>query len=218
VLNEQSSEASQAIIAAASASRAVVIQSAAIGSWVLPGESLATIRWTDGAGGEAADRLAATVREAFRLGKQRTNVQDVGFPIRQLADIALKGLSPGSNDPTTAQNAIEQLTTILVEFARQPRTSPVRVDEDGTPRFVAMPPDLDQLTRLGFGEVRICARGQAELSRRLVELLEHLRRIAGEEGCSVLEIDRQRDLIVAGLGADGPTAADFADAGLDAGS
>lgn len=42
----------------------------------------------------------------------------MAVPIRQLADIAPKGLSPSINDPTTAENATDSLTDTLVRFAR----------------------------------------------------------------------------------------------------
>ena len=196
------------IVAAAAQADVIVEQVQPIGCWVLPGQALAAIRLpgsglsVDGESGEAD--LVSTVESCFRLGKQRTNIQDAGFPIRQLADIALKGLSPGINDPTTAQNAMEQLTSILVEFARSEGCSPVRVDEHGVPRFVAVAPDLDGLVRVGFGEVRVCSGEQPSFSGRMAELLAHLRDVATEEGEPTGEIDRQRELMIAGIGREGP--------------
>ncbi len=196
------------LIAAATSAGALVEQLVPIGSWVLPGQALARIRLAqpDATADSAPsdDEFASTVESCFRLGKQRTNIQDAGFPIRQLADIALKGLSPGINDPTTAQNAIEQMTSILVGFARSDGCSSVRVDERGEPRFVAVAPDLDGLVRVGFGEVRLCCGDQPALSSRLVDLLGHLRAVAASEGEPTGEIDRQRRLLLAGLGSAGP--------------
>lgn len=193
------------LIDAAKDEAALVAQVTPVGSWVLPGTTVAEIRMPDGAD---AAKLEAVVRDGFRLAKQRTMIQDIAFPVRQLADIALKGLSPGVNDPTTAQNAMEELATLLVEFARSDRPHPTRVDGDGVPRFVANPAELADLVRLGFGEVRLYAGDQPELSLRLLELLERLRSVAVEEGEPTGEIDRQRELIVAGAGHQGPTEED----------
>ena len=44
--------------------------------------------------------------QSVRLEIHRTMDQDLGFGLRQLADIALRALSPGINDPTTAEEAI----------------------------------------------------------------------------------------------------------------
>jgi uncharacterized membrane protein len=178
-----------------------------IGSWILPGQALARVRFDGFAATRREldeDDLAATIRSCFRLGNQRTDIQDASFPIRQLADIALRGLSPGINDPTTAQNAMEQMTSILVDFARSDGCSSIRVDENETPRFVAVAPNLDSLVRVGFGEIRIRSGEQPSFSGRMVELLGHLRDVATSEGESTAEIDRQQRLLLVGLGLDGP--------------
>ena len=91
----------EAIVRTAKEANAIVLQVAPIGEYVLPGETLAEVWCEDG------EQAVERIRAAFELGQQRTLVQDVAFPIRQLADIALKGLSPGVNDPTTAQNAVQ---------------------------------------------------------------------------------------------------------------
>jgi uncharacterized membrane protein len=102
--------------------------------------------------------------------------------VRQLADIALKGLSPGINDPTTARNAMEAMTGILIRFAQTDVPSPVRTDDAGVPRFVACSPDLDDLVAIGFTEVAGFASSHPSLASRLVALLDRLRLVAAEMG------------------------------------
>jgi uncharacterized membrane protein len=41
--------------------------------------------------------------------------EDAGYGVRQLVDVALRALSPGVNDPTTAQDAIFHMGTVLVD-------------------------------------------------------------------------------------------------------
>ena len=50
------------------------------------------------------------------VGATRTMQQDVSYGLRQLADVALKALSPGINDPTTAQDAIFHSAAVLTEL------------------------------------------------------------------------------------------------------
>lgn len=198
------------IIEAATAADALVRQRVPVGSYVLPGQTLAEI-WRE-AGSDSEEEvdgeLPALVAASFHLGRQRTIVQDSGFPIRQLADIALKGLSPGINDPTTAQNAMEELTSILVDLARSPQPSAVRVDAGGTPRFVADVPDFDDLVRLGFEQVRTFSDSQPLLARRLIELLDHLETCAEAGGEPTGEIVQQRMLIRAEIGERGTPTTD----------
>ncbi len=54
------------------------------------------------------------VYDAFYFGKERSFRQDFAFGLRQLSDIALKGLSPGVNDPTTAMQAMDQMEAMFV--------------------------------------------------------------------------------------------------------
>jgi uncharacterized membrane protein len=49
------------------------------------------------------------VRSLFGIKTYRTIEQDPAFGIRQIVDIALKALSPGVNDPTTAVNCLDPL-------------------------------------------------------------------------------------------------------------
>jgi uncharacterized membrane protein len=61
------------------------------------------------------DGLRARLRSACHLDMERTLENDVRFGFRQLSDIAIKGLSPGINDPTTAVTAINSLGESLLQ-------------------------------------------------------------------------------------------------------
>lgn len=71
------------------------------------------------------DRLEAAINEAMLIGATRTMQQDAPYALRQLADVALKALSPGINDPTTTQDAIFHLAAVLAELIRRDPPPPV---------------------------------------------------------------------------------------------
>jgi uncharacterized membrane protein len=76
------------------------------------------------------DSVEDAVRDAVHIGPARTSRQDVGYGIRQLADVALKALSTGVNDPTTAQDAVFHMCVILRELLqRRPPPAVTRHDE-----------------------------------------------------------------------------------------
>ena len=186
------------LIEAASDCGAVIRQCVSVGDYVVPGQPVAQVFVAPGEpsdGPQPPAPLAAAVRASFVLGKQRTLVQDIAFPVRQLADIALKGLSPGINDPTTAENAIDAMGSFLVEYTRCERPSPIRVDESGEPRLIAIAPDLDDLLRLGFEQVRIAAETHPTISQRMLELLDAIDEAADRAGIESSETGRQRRLI-----------------------
>lgn len=64
----------------------------------------------------AADACAPAVRAAVSIASERDLDQDIDFGVRQLADTALRAISPGINDPTTAVTCIGYLQSILVRL------------------------------------------------------------------------------------------------------
>ena len=189
------------LIERAAADNAVVRQSVYVGQYVLPGQQIAEY-WSP----EPSKRLESLedgVRQALVLGDQRTLFQDIAFPMRQLADIALKGLSPGINDPTNAENAMEEMGAFLIKFAESETPSPVRVDDQGEPRFEALAPGLDFLVEVGFTQVAQAAAGQPVVERRLETLLAAIADSAASAGLSADECERQRRAIAARKISDG---------------
>ena len=63
-----------------------------------------------------------------------TPVQDAGYGLRQLTDVAVKALSPGINDPTTAVHALGHSASLLCLFATRRLGDKVLTDDDGRTR------------------------------------------------------------------------------------
>ena len=115
-------------------------------------------------------------RDAIVFGKERSFGQDFAFGLRQLSDIALKGVSPGVNDPTTAMQAMDQMEVIFVALGE--KAMPPRVweeDRDGSRVLLkvgrygfedAVGLAFDQLRRASFTS------GQVAVLERLLEVLE----------------------------------------------
>jgi uncharacterized membrane protein len=101
----------------------------------------------------SADELSRKLRSAVVIGHTRTMQQDVTYGLRQTVDIGLRALSPGINDPTTAQDAIFHTAAILSELLR--REPPPAVTTKGD-RTVVMErrPSHDALIGLAFDEIR----------------------------------------------------------------
>lgn len=179
------------LLAAMKKADGVAAQRADLGDYILPGDELAVI-WS---AMPPDEDLVGRVRAAFVLGTQRSPVQDLAFPVRQLADIALKGVSPGINDPTTAEAAMDAMAATLVRFTHSAPVELVRLDEDGEPRLVSRAPDLDDLVRLGFEQVRVFAADDPVVTRRLLGLLEAIAAAAGRHGHCGGELERQAGLV-----------------------
>ncbi len=83
----------------------------AVGRYAISGAPLCTL-WGHGID-TGADEIERRIRRSIRVGPTRTLRQDASYGLRQIADVALRALSSGVNDPTTAQDAIFHLATVL---------------------------------------------------------------------------------------------------------
>ena len=61
--------------------------------------------------------IIADLQEAYSINRYRTVEHDCAFGIRQIVDMALRALSPGINDTTTAVMCVDYLTAILARLA-----------------------------------------------------------------------------------------------------
>ncbi|KAA8495494.1 Uncharacterized protein FVE85_1649 [Porphyridium purpureum] len=92
-----------------------------IGEYITFGTLMAWL-WFPGKSTEALSRsyrrrLEKDVRACFRYGFNRSILQDVEFGLHQITDVALKALSPGVNDPTTATEALDRHERLLSDIA-----------------------------------------------------------------------------------------------------
>jgi uncharacterized membrane protein len=106
--------------------------------------------------GDEADLIGDMVRKSVSLGNTRTMQQDLSYGLRQLADVALRALSPGINDPTTAQDAIFHGAAVLNELLHRQPPSPDR-SVDGVRLVTVQQPTHDELVELTYDEVRAAA-------------------------------------------------------------
>ncbi|MEO6739004.1 MAG: DUF2254 family protein, partial [Chthoniobacteraceae bacterium] len=120
------------------------------------------------------DAAAATLQAHFAIGNFRTVDQDVGFGIRQIVDIALKALSPGVNDTSTAVSCLDYLSAILCRLATR-RITPAFSDEGGKLRVIAPAPDFGEHVARCLDEIRLSAAGNVTI---LLKMLGVLQRVA----------------------------------------
>lgn len=137
----------------------------AIGEFVIEDAPLASI-----AGADADDQVIRRVNAAYSIGRDRTVDQDATFGIRQLVDVALKALSPGINDTTTAINCIDYLGAILARLAPRP-VAPRSRGSGGQLRLIARGPTFSTLLGEAIDQIRQNAEGNVAVIRRLLEML-----------------------------------------------
>jgi len=161
-----------------------------VGGFALPGTKLASV-WPAAA---VDDDVRAAVRGAFALGPERTPEQDVELGILALADIAVRALSPGINDPTTAMHAIDRLAELLAALA--PRVAPTAergADDRRGAHVVGRQTTFDRAAGLAFDQIRHYGVSNPAVARRLLGVLGEL--AGGTEGATRRVIAVQAEAI-----------------------
>ena len=134
---------------------------------------------------------AALARRVLVLARQRTMDQDPAFALRMFVDIAIRGLSPAVNDPTTAVQAIDRIETLLVELHGRHLGAGVVVDAGGAPRGSFPVPDWGEYVDLALIEIRHYGAGSAQVARRLRALHDHLLELVDEPQRPRIELERR---------------------------
>ncbi|MGG6265578.1 DUF2254 domain-containing protein [Leptolyngbya sp. AN03gr2] len=118
-----------------------------------------------------SEKLAQQIKQAFIFGKERTEQQDIAFPIEQLVEIALRAISPAVNDPFTAIRCIDRLSAGLSQLAQRTFPSPYRYDDQHTLRIIAEPTTFEFLVDRAFNQIRQYAQSDAAVTIRLLEAI-----------------------------------------------
>lgn len=131
------------------------------------------------------EKLVKNIQATYSINSLRTIEQDAGFGIRQIVDIALKALSPGVNDTTTAVTCIDYLTAINLRLANR-RIAHALVFEDGRLRVIVKGPSFERFVGESFDEIRANARGNATVILRLLHSLKTIGAATDDAGRSSL--------------------------------
>ncbi len=140
------------------------------GDHVVRGAPLASVWSRRGGPLDLAD-VEAGVREFVVLDYERTVEQDAAFGFRQLADIAVKALSPGVNDPVTAIHAVGHMADLLVKIAGRRLGGTLHEDDQGVGRVVVPDRDLTYYLDLACGQVRRYGRREPTVLNALLRML-----------------------------------------------
>lgn len=154
-----------------------------IGEFVTQGTPMVMVSGTE----PVKEALVKHLQGGVTLGRQRTVEQDPGYGLQQLADIAVKALSPGINDPTTATLCVDRLGALMRRVARRPMPEPCRFSE-GVLRVVAPVPAFAALVQTGLSPIIRHSRGDVQV---LAAVLQAVRTIARD---TAQYHDRKRSL------------------------
>jgi len=164
------------LVRIASSSDAVIRLLNRPGHFLVEGRPLAVV-WP----AEAAPAVAKALARAQVVGPHRTLTQDLGFAVDQLAEIALRALSPAVNDTFTALNCIDWLGDGMCKISARELPSGIYRDSQGRVRLIDPVITYERLVKGAFDKIRQAGRGMpAVYIRQLQNLEKILQYVAGE--------------------------------------
>ncbi len=146
---------------------AVIKMERGVGEFVVEGAPLVSMA----VGGAPDAEAIEGINEIYTISRFRIVEQDAGFGVRQIVDIALKALSPGVNDTTTAVTCVDYLTAIIARLARRRIESRLRY-ADGGLRLIARGATFESLLDEAFDQIRQNAGANVAVQSRLLHGLE----------------------------------------------
>ena len=177
---------------------------------VLPGEhvtegSAVAVVWP---GDGLHDDLLDPARDSVQIGRARSPHQDVEFPVLLLEEMAVRALSPSTNDPYTAINALDSLASGLAAFAGRPTPSPYRYDERGQLRVIAPHVSLIHLLDHLLDAMRLYAVEHPTVLHRTLDLVRQVGHVC-QEPSARSQMARHADRLVEAFAATSPQREDL---------
>lgn len=163
---------SRALVALATSHDLVIEVVPRVGDHLITTEAIARV--VSRAGEPIDDKTCAAIRDAVTVDDNRTPTQDIRFAIQQLVEMAVRALSPGTNDPYTAQNAIEELGSGFAAIARGVEPPDGIADGEGTLRLVLRRPRPVELVDLVFDDLRAHGATEMRVIRPAIQLAKRI--------------------------------------------
>jgi uncharacterized membrane protein len=134
----------------------------------------------------ATDDLRAEIAGSVICGSERTPVQDLEFSIRYLAEIAIRALSPGINDPYTAMAVIDRLALSVHQVMQRGPAQSTWRDGKEVIRVIAPVSTFEGIVDAAFHQIRQRAVDSPDVLIRMAESLTRLMQQAEPDQRAVL--------------------------------
>ncbi len=157
------------LLKAAKKADAVIRLAHSPGAHLIKGQVVAEV-WPS----SCAENLTDSILGSMATGQERTPYSDPLFAVQQVVEMGVRALSPGTNDPYTARNALDEVASGLAVACSRPRPLTVLGDDDGVARvFLTTPSALDLLDET-FDAVRNYALEHPTVILKACELARQL--------------------------------------------
>jgi uncharacterized membrane protein len=151
----------------AEVNKTIVRMEQGIGDFVVQDTTLVSLALTYPPDQKVVNALNA----AYSISRHRTVEQDPAFGISQIVDMAMKALSPGVNDTSTAVMCVDYLSSIMARLTD--RQFPLLHRYEGEAlRLVAISPGFEELLADAFDQIRVNAEVNVAILVRILGALD----------------------------------------------
>ncbi|RFU64913.1 DUF2254 domain-containing protein [Peribacillus glennii] len=144
--------------------------------------------------------LNANLLEFIFITADQESMEDVKLGIQKLAEIALRAIAPGKNDPETAINCLQQLGQVLTKIAKVQPDVPYYCDEHGNVRIILERPTFSDYLYDSFFQIRHYGRADVSVMAAILKALTLVAETNGQKTKD--EVWRFSEYIVEGIRAE----------------
>ncbi|WP_409300965.1 DUF2254 domain-containing protein [Peribacillus sp. SCS-155] len=120
----------------------------------------------------SAERIdASEILSYIFLTSDQESINNVEFGLQKLAEIALRAIAPGKNDPETAINCIEQMAQILTKVGKKHSENPNYTDGTGRIRVIIEKPAFSDFLYESFYQIRHYGKADVSVMAAIVKAL-----------------------------------------------
>jgi uncharacterized membrane protein len=148
-------------------------------------------------GGRITEERESELLAAIEIGPVRTMQQDIEFGVIQIADIALRAISPAVNDPSTAISCVDQLSRILIRCAGRVPPPTYLYDPPHVLRLILPWITFDGLLDTAFEQIRHYSQSDAAVSLRLLRAYHDVAEAVNDHGARAA-LFRRAERVVGG--------------------
>jgi uncharacterized membrane protein len=123
---------------------------------------------------ERGKPLGHDIHDSMVIGTSRTPMQDVCFAFNQVAEIAVRAMSPGMNAPYTAMDCINRIGAGLARLARRQERASLRTDDDDRPRLIVRPVSFAEAAVNALAEVRNYSCASVIMTLQMLHMIQEL--------------------------------------------
>ena len=143
--------------------------------------------------GNNTDIKESCIYRLIQTGIERSFTYDPKYSFRLLVDTAIRALSPGINDPTTAVQVLDHIESLLQHLGNSDLDIGEVRDQGGVLRLVFRTPTWEDYLQLGLSEIMHYGAGSIQVERRLESLLLFLKEaVPPERTEAVVRLMEQR--------------------------